>query len=260
MTNQQFPPSDPRHYPPAGQPVPGSGVPVEAGWQPSNPTGQPAAPQPSPPKRGNVLTSKPVIGIAALLVGLGLGAGSAGGNQDTTSSGAPAATVTVTATATSEPAATAADVPADAPSTEPADEPTDEPTESAAPAPEPEKKSYRTLSSRKFKLMAKDPDSYIGKTYVIYGEITQFDSATGTEAFRADTGPKKLRISYGYVDYEQNSFFYGDESDLDKLVEGDCFKAKVTVLGSYSYDTQAGGNTTVPMFQVESISVYGSTD
>lgn len=102
-------------------------------------------------------------------------------------------------------------------------------------------------------------DTHIGMTYVIYGEIIQFDAATGTDAFRADTGPKKLRISYGYVNYGQNAILSGASSMLAKLVEGDWFSAKVTVLGSYSYDTQMGGNTTVPLFQVDSIKIYGST-
>jgi hypothetical protein len=253
MTNPQYPGTNPSDYPPAGQSVPGAPTPPPAGWQPTNPPGQPAAPEPPTGKRGNVLTSKPVIGIAALLVGIALGAGSAGGNHNTATG---TATVTVTAPAPAASEVTAEDEPSD----EPSAEPTEEPTESAAPAPAPEKTSYKTLSARQFKLMVKDPDAYIGKTYVVYGEITQFDSATGTDTFRADTGPKKLRISYGYVDYDQNSFLQGTESKLKKLVEGDCFKAKVTVLGSFSYDTQAGGNTTVPLFQVDSISVYGSTD
>jgi len=122
------------------------------------------------------------------------------------------------------------------------------------------KKVYTHLTSRAFKQLTKDPDSYIGKTYYVYGEITQFDAATGTEMFRADVGPKKLRMSYGFVDYPQNSFLNGSESRLKKYVEGDLFTAKVTVLGAYSYDTQAGGNTTVPSFQVDSITRYGSTD
>jgi hypothetical protein len=234
---QQPQPGAPNQTPPAGYPQSG---------QP------PQAAPPAPAKRGNALTSKPVIGIAALVVGLILGAGTAGGGKQAATTAAALPTVTVTATATAE----ADEEPADEPTAEPSEEPTD--TETTPPAPA--KKSYKTLSSRTFKLMVKDPDSYIGKSYVIYGEITQFDSATGTDTFRADTGPKKLRISYGYVNYDQNSMLTGTETKLKKLVEGDCFKAKVTVLGSYSYDTQAGGNTTVPSFQVDSISVYGSTD
>ncbi|MFZ0530933.1 MAG: hypothetical protein WAL91_10385, partial [Propionicimonas sp.] len=172
---------------------------------------------------------------------------------------APTVTVTATETATEEAtdeATTEATDTSVETTAEPAPEPTPTETEPAAPA----KKHYKTLSGRQFKLLVKDPDAYIGKTYVIYGEVTQFDAATGTDTFRADTGPKKLRISYGYVDYPQNSFLSGTESKLKKLVQGDCFKAKVTVLGSFSYDTQAGGNTTVPLFEVNAISVYGSTD
>jgi len=124
----------------------------------------------------------------------------------------------------------------------------------------PPKKVYKALSSRGFKQVAKDPDSYIGRTYIVYGEITQFDSATGVDTFRADLGYKKLRPSYGYVNYPQNAMLNGTESRLAKYVQGDLFTAKVTVLGSYSYDTQSGGNTTVPSFQVDSISRYGSVD
>lgn len=248
---QPVPPSGPNPYGPTA-PIP---VPPAAGQPRHTPPNGPETPVPQPAKpgkRGNVLTSKPVIGIAALVVGLALGAGAGGSGQTSAVTTAAAPTVTVTATVD------ASEEPAEEPTAEPTEEPTEEPSATAEPAPQ--KKSYATLSSRKFKLLTKDPDSYIGKTYVIYGEITQFDAATGTDTFRADTGPKKLRISYGYVDYDQNSFLQGVESKLKKLVEGDCFKAKVTVLGSFSYDTQAGGNTTVPLFQVDSISVYGSTD
>lgn len=227
------------------------------GYQPplATPEGQPSI-SPAAPSKKNLFTSKPFIGVAALVIGLGLG-GAAGANGRTEAvSAAPTATVTVTATETATYEA----------SPEPSDDASAEPTESASESPsavattDTAKKSYKELSSRNFKRLAKDPDSYIGETYVIYGEITQFDAATGTDTFRADTGPKKLRVSYGYVDYDQNSMLNGDEGILDKLVEGDCFKAKVTVLGSFSYDTQIGGSTTVPLFQVDSISVYDSTD
>ncbi len=225
------------------------------GYQPTQPTpGAPRFDAPSPNSPRRLLTSKPVIGVAALVIGLAVGGAAGAGGKSDVAGAAPTVTVTATETATYE-----------APS-EPSDEPSAEPSESASESPtasatqQPSKKSYKELSSRNFKLIAKDPDAYIGDTYVIYGEITQFDAATGTDTFRADTGPKKLRISYGYVDYDQNSMLNGEEGTLKKLVEGDCFKAKVTVLGSYSYDTQNGGNTTVPLFQVDSISVYGSTD
>ena len=50
----------------------------------------------------------------------------------------------------------------------------------------------------------------------------------------------------------------GDADDLSDVVEDDVFKATVTVLGSYSYDTQIGGNTTVPHLQINKIKVIGN--
>ncbi len=86
------------------------------------------APQPTPPppvKRGNALTSKPVIGVAALVVGLvvGASAGSAGKPAVT----AAASIVTVTATAAAEETAASEPEPSEPePSeTQPAVAPTD---------------------------------------------------------------------------------------------------------------------------------------
>jgi hypothetical protein len=217
------------------------------------------APTPPPgPKKKTWITSKPAIGIAALVIGLMLGTAGATGKPASATGAVAVPTVTVTATATETATYTADDTATEEPTEDATTEPTAEPTEEATTAaPAPEKKSYKTLSSRGFKLLAKNPDNYIGKTYLLYGEITQFDAATGTDTFRADVGPKKLRKSYGYVDYPQNSMLNGDESKLDKLVQDDLFQVKVTCLGSYSYDTQNGGNTTVPLFQVDWIKVIG---
>lgn len=225
--------------------------PPSASPNPADTPPPPALPtngQPSPPivKRPNPLTSKPAIGIGSFVIGIALGASLGGGSGTADVTTQPPTAMASVATPT--PSATSA-------LTTPATTTAASPTPAVATA----KPNYKTLSSRQFKLMAKDSDAHAGKTYVIYGEITQFDSATGTEAFRADTGPKKLRISYGFVNYPQNSVLTGTETRLKKLVEGDCFRAKVTVVGSYSYDTQIGGNTTVPLFRVDAISVYGST-
>lgn len=94
---QQPQPGAPNQTPPAGYPQSG---------QP------PQAAPPAPAKRGNALTSKPVIGIAALVVGLILGAGTAGGGKQATTT-APLPTVTVTATETATYEATADAEPGD---------------------------------------------------------------------------------------------------------------------------------------------------
>ncbi|MEU0520602.1 DUF4190 domain-containing protein [Streptosporangium sp. NPDC006007] len=118
---------------------------------------------------------------------------------------------------------------------------------------------YRQVSARGFAKLAKDPDAYIGKHFIVYGEVTQFDAATGSEGFLADTGPIKQQPSYGFVNFGQNAAFAGSKSRLSDVVEDDLFQAYVTVLGSLSYETQIGGNTTVPSFNVDRIKVYGST-
>ncbi|MGW3859346.1 hypothetical protein [Micromonospora arida] len=125
------------------------------------------------------------------------------------------------------------------------------PTE-AAPPPKPKPPSYKTLTERQWKLIAKDPDGYLGKTYVVYGRVTQFDAATGSDSFRADVAHRRMAEEY---DYETNTILNGSASDLDNLVEDDIFRANVTVLGSFSYDTQIGGETTVALLQVDSIKV-----
>jgi hypothetical protein len=45
------------------------------------------------------------------------------------------------------------------------------------------------------------PDAYAGKKYIIYGQVTQLDSATGDDTFRADTAHTNT-MSYGFFDAE----------------------------------------------------------
>ena len=45
----------------------------------------------------------------------------------------------------------------------------------------------------------------------------------------------------------------GEAASLSDFVEGDIVSINAVGLGSYSYDTQAGGNTTVPAFHVAKI-------
>ena len=58
--------------------------------------------------------------------------------------------------------------------------------------------------------------------------------------------------------YGDNALFSGTEAQLAAFVTDDIVIMKVTSLGSHSYDTQIGGNTTAPLFQVDSIGRKGS--
>ncbi len=146
----------------------------------------------------------------------------------------------------------------------PSDSYTEPTPEEAAEAPvsetKPTKRAYKSLSERAFALLAKNPDSYYGRAYRIYGQVSQFDAATGSDSFRAEIGPRKLLPEYGLVTFPQNCILRGPENRLKNVVQGDLFVANVVCEGSVSYDTQIGGNTTVPTFLVYAISVYGHTD
>lgn len=129
---------------------------------------------------------------------------------------------------------------------------TSDPTEAPQvnPASIPLPKSYATLSKRNWQKLVKSPDSYIGKGYKLWACITQFDAATGDAEFLAQASYR--RETYWALNGD-NAAFVGVAATLADYVEGDVVTMSVMSLGSFSYDTQAGGNTTVPSFQVVKI-------
>jgi hypothetical protein len=174
----------------------------------------------------------------------------AGCGQTATASPLPTPTPTVAPTTrpTNAPA-TVAPLPTPAPTVQPA--PTPAPTvASVYPS------SYAALSKRQWARVVKAPDDYKGNGYKLWGCITQFDAATGTDAFRADASYRKE--AYWYTG--TNTFFNGNADGLADFVQGDIIFMDVMSLGSYSYDTQNGGNTTVPLFLVMKIKRSGSCD
>ena len=221
---------------------------------------QPFQPAPQPPKPAKKPMSKEVRIAWKILAGFGifaLGAtvGAAGGS-DPSVAGAPQPTVTVTSTP-----------PDNGPTPDPVTTPTNKPSApaSVAPKPAPSKTTakpkpivYEKLTARQWAKVAKSPDNYAGKTYTVHGVVTQFDSATGDSQFRADVDGVKHLPEYGYVDYPTNTLMSNISGDVSDLVQDDLFTAKVVVVGSYSYDTQIGGETTVPQLSVISITVTGS--
>ena len=117
--------------------------------------------------------------------------------------------------------------------------------------------SYTTLDARGWAKVVKAPDNYAGKGYALWACIWQFDAATGSESFLAYTSYKKQEY---WLTEGENAMFTGTSSRLADYVEGDMVYMKAVVAGSYSYDTQAGGNTTVPWFYIAQISRKGSCE
>ena len=259
---------------PRPAPVPQPARPqAPAAWTPSPPTARqvwrtPTTPALKSPRKwyrkkrviipASLLALVPVSLLALVIIAIA----TSGGNGSTQAAVPARVTSSVTTTpaaqaTTSAPATTAPP----APTTKAPEAPK---TTAPAPAPAPKTTApasmqYSAISARDFKLLAKDPDAYAGKGYVVYGTVTQFDAATGNRGFLASTGPAKVAASDWYL-LEQNTALTGDAAMLAPIVEGDLFEAQVVVVGSYSYDTQIGGNTTVPEFKVITISVYGSAE
>jgi hypothetical protein len=136
----------------------------------------------------------------------------------------------------------------------PSAQPSDQPSESAStPSRSPvaaDTSAYETLSDHDFALMAKDPESWNGRQIIVFGVVTQFDSATGKCSFLADTGASQQADSFSYA---QNTALTADSdhcAQLANVVEDDHLKIYAVVDGSISYDTQSGGNTTVPQLSV----------
>lgn len=108
---------------------------------------------------------------------------------------------------------------------------------------------FAETDERTFAQIAKDPDSYIGTKLIIYGSVTQFDSATGPCTMRVNAGHTVAENSF---DYPANTLVTsGTSTDcpvLGPIVQNDHVKIWGTVLGAYSYDTSIGGTATAILF------------
>ncbi|MFE0749346.1 DUF2510 domain-containing protein [Gordonia sp. NPDC058843] len=116
------------------------------------------------------------------------------------------------------------------------------------------KASYRPVSSRDWQLIAKNPDGHIGELYVVYGRVTQADSAMGAYQIRVNTDGQQVE-SY---DYDINTVVDAGLGSFKEVVEDDLVAMWVSVTGSETYDTTMGGSVTAPKVEANIIEVYGS--
>lgn len=146
--------------------------------------------------------------------------------------------------------------------TEPESKPEPTPENTPEAAATPDLSTFKEIDERSYALIAKDPDAHIGTNLLLYGSIWQFDSATGKCAMLLSTAASQQENSY---DYDQDVMAVSgdwetDCPEFDPLVEGDHVKLWVTVVQSLSYDTQIGGNTTVPMVVVWKAELLPATE
>lgn len=148
-----------------------------------------------------------------------------------------------------QPSEESSDAPTPEETTEPEEAP---PAADPPPATTPDLATFYPTDDRSWALVAKDPDSYSGTNIILFGSIMQFDSATGRCAMIISTAATQQEYSF---DYQTNVMAVsGDANKLcpvfDPLVENDNVKIWATIDSSFSYDTQIGGNTTVPLVEI----------
>lgn len=106
------------------------------------------------------------------------------------------------------------------------------------------------IDERSLALIVKDPDAHIGEIFKVWGEVAQFDSATGVDTFRAYIS--SVRQEYWATNGE-NVILTGDEAALSDFIRDDIFVATVEVESSTTYDNVMGGGNTVPTLTVHNI-------
>ncbi|MGW0505326.1 hypothetical protein [Micromonospora sp. NPDC003241] len=111
--------------------------------------------------------------------------------------------------------------------------------------------TFETITERQWRRVAERPDDHTGRRLVVYGQITQFDDATGEDRFLAMVGARRTTDDGGY---DTNTMLYGDPKVLGDIAANDEFQAKVTVLKAYTYQSLVGP-TKVPLLLVHSLRV-----
>lgn len=146
----------------------------------------------------------------------------------------------------------------------------DEPAPEPDPEPEPEPPKFREgdyddLTAREFSKIARDPNAHVGEQVLVFGEVFQFDSRTGTDQFLADVdGDRDTEgEEFGFLSYDHTALLGEGEfkrAKFDDVVEDDHFVAWVTVIGSFDYDTAIGGSNAATALMVDRIKVLPAVD
>ena len=132
-----------------------------------------------------------------------------------------------------------------------------DPTDSSVNSPvesSPTPTSYKSVSNRQWLIINRNMYDHVNEGFDIFGEIWQFDQATGSNAFLAycageDSG--HVSIATGEDCYVENT---SDKDLFGELVEGDTFRARVIVRGEFTWTSAGGANMNAIKLEVVNIS------
>ena len=116
-------------------------------------------------------------------------------------------------------------------------------------------KSYAKLAKADWTRALDAAERTVAKGYQVWACITQFDTATGRESFRAAASYRK---EPSWSRLATNAYFNGTEKQLASISPGDVVQMNVVGLGAFAYPTTANGSTTLPTFYVAKVSRKGS--
>ncbi len=119
----------------------------------------------------------------------------------------------------------------------------------------PDLATFHEVDDRQLAQIVKDPKGHVGEQLIVYGWVTQLDSATGACGMRVNVGASYQPETYLY---ETNTIAFDAESlngkgkcsSLEPLVKDDNVKLWVTVAGAETYGNTIGGSTTAPVVAV----------
>ncbi|MEV0889977.1 DUF4190 domain-containing protein [Promicromonospora sp. NPDC050262] len=131
------------------------------------------------------------------------------------------------------------------------------PSEEDDGVPTPAPEEFVRLDAAQWESIAKNPDEAQGRAVVVFAEVMQFDGSTGPDRFLAGAGVDQPGSAY---ELETQSVFVAEEALLDGVEAGDVLKIHAVVDGSFTYENQIGGASTVPALTVAKIEDVGLAD
>jgi hypothetical protein len=203
--------------------------------------------------------------VGVLLLGVAIGGT---GADETSARGAQTTTRTLPPSPTEKPGASATRQVTTAPKTAQPDAPTTNPNVEAieanrvamesqqaaadAQATRLDRQSYAAIGEREYGVLARNPDAEKGRRIVVYGYVTQFDSATGSSMFRADTSAVKGGQWY---DFDLNTIVNFDPAMGREVIKGDVVTLYAEITGSRSYTTTLGSSETALVLKANIIDI-----
>lgn len=116
---------------------------------------------------------------------------------------------------------------------------------------------FTVVDAASWSAIQKDPDAAKGKRVVIFANIMQFDTATGSDTFMAGVGTYQPTEAY---EFEMDTMFRGATDTLARFKQDDVVRIYGQVAGAQEYDTLIGGRNTVPLIDIAKIENVGFAD